>query len=347
MEKIKNRKFVSWFILILVTVLGLVIPLPYYIEAPGSAVQLSELIEVNNKVDDNPGSFMLTTVAIRKATPLTYFTKYLPFHDGVTEKELFGMTASSEEYDNLQKYYMESSINAAIELAYKTANEPYKLTYKGIYVMSVLPESNFSGKLLVGDTVVALDGITFKSSIEFIDYVKNRAPGAKITVTYQRDGQTKTISAPLIEIQQTKMTGLGISLVDHTSIETDIPVSIDSDKIGGPSAGFMFALQIYTQLTHQNLRSGHEIAGTGTILSDGTIGRIGGINKKIVAASKEGATIFFAPDDSIDPTIKKNYPNLQSNYLEALKAAEKIDTKMKIVPVKKFQDAIDYLNQLK
>jgi PDZ domain-containing protein len=344
MKKIKNKPFTIWFVSILVLILGLVVPLPYYIEAPGSAVRLSELIEVDDKKDKNPGSFMLTTVSIRKATPLTYFTKYLPFHEGVTEKELFGMTESSEEYDNLQQYYMQSSINAAIEVAYETAKEPYKLNYKGIYVMSILPNSNFSGKLLVGDIVVALDDQKFESSLEFIDYVKGKNPGQTIAVTYQRDGKTDTISAPLIKIEQTNVPGLGISLVDHTSIETDIPVSINSDDIGGPSAGFMYALQIYTQLTKQDLRDSREIAGTGTISSDGTIGRIGGINKKVVAASKEGATIFFAPDDSIDPVVKKNYPLLQTNYEEALKAAEKIETEMKIIPVKQFQDALDYLN---
>lgn len=344
MKKIKNKQLTIWFVSILVLILGLVVPLPYYIEAPGSAVRLSELIEVNDKKDTNPGSFMLTTVSIRNATPLTYFTKYLPFHEGVTEKELFGMTESSEEYDNLQQYYMQSSINAAIEVAYETANEPYMLDYKGIYVMSILPKSNFSGKLLVGDIVVALDDQKFESSLEFIDYVKGRNPGQTIAVTYQRDGKTDTISAPLIKIEQTNVPGLGISLVDHTSIETDIPVSINSDDIGGPSAGFMYALQIYTQLMKQDLRDSREIAGTGTISSDGTIGRIGGINKKVVAASKEGATIFFAPDDSIDPVVKKNYPLLQTNYEEALKAAEKIETEMKIIPVKQFQDALDYLN---
>lgn len=344
MKKIKNKRFTIWYVSILVLILGLVVPLPYYIEAPGSAVRLSELIEVNDKKDNNPGSFMLTTVAIRKATPLTYFTKYLPFHEGVTEKELFGMTESSEEYDNLQQYYMQNSINAAIEVAYKTAKESYELNYKGIYVMSILPESNLSGKLLVGDTVVALDGQKFENSIQFIDYVKGKNPGQTIDVTYQRDNKTKTITAPLIEIEQTKVPGLGISLVDHTSIETDIPVSINSDDIGGPSAGFMYALQIYTQLTKQNLRNGHEIAGTGTISSDGTIGRIGGIDKKVVAASKEGATIFFAPDDTLNPVVKKNYPLLQTNYEEAIKTAEKIGTKMKIIPVKQFQDALDYLN---
>ncbi len=68
--------------------------------------------------------------------------------------------------------------------------------------------------------------------------------------------------------------------------------------------------------------------------------------KKVVAASKEGASIFFAPDDTIDPVIQANYPDMTSNYQEALKAAKKIDTKMKIVPVKTFQDAIDYLEGL-
>ena len=346
MKKRKSPKRIGWIIALLLVALGFVVPLPYYIEAPGSAVHLSDLIKVDGQKDTNKGSYMLTTVSIRQATPLTYLMKYLPYHEGLTQDELFGTTTSNEEYNNLQKYYMDSSINAAIELAYKTAHKPYTLTYKGIYIMSVLPNSNFEGKLKIGDTVSALDGKTFESSDQFMDYVKQQKVGQKLTVTYQRDGKTETVTAPLTEMKETKLPGLGISLVDHTTIETETPVTVKSDQIGGPSAGFMFALQIYTQLTGNDLRKGHEIAGTGTISSDGTIGRIGGIEKKVVAASKEGATIFFAPDDTIDPIIQKNYPNLQSNYKEAVAAANKLDTKMTVVPVKNFQDAIDYLKKL-
>lgn len=68
-------------------------------------------------------------------------------------------------------------------------------------------------------------------------------------------------------------------------------------------------------------------------------------DKKVVLASKEGATIFFAPDDEIDPAIKKKYPTIKTNYEEAKLAAEKINTKMKIVPIKTFQDAITYLEK--
>lgn len=346
---VMNKKIIKSIsaVLIVVAIFWLLfMPLPYYIESPGSAVHLNELVQVDNEADQETGSYMLTTIAVRRATPLTYLTKFLPFHDGYTEEELFGTTTTSEEYNNLQQFYMTSSINSAVQAAFEVANEPYEFSYNGVYVMSVLENSNFEGLLQVGDTIIALDGNDFKSSQEFIEYVQNQEVNQTIEVTYQRNGEENTISAPLMEMEETKYPGLGISLVDSTSITTEIPVEIDSEGIGGPSAGFMFALQIYTQLVNEDLRGGHEIAGTGTISADGTIGRIGGIEKKVVAADDEGATIFFAPDDEIDPVILENYPNLKSNYEEAVAAAEEIETDMTIVPVKNIQDAIDYLNQL-
>ncbi|WP_035053381.1 SepM family pheromone-processing serine protease [Carnobacterium pleistocenium] len=342
-----KRNHKKLFIVLIIFILtGMFLPIPYYIEGPGSAVQLNELVEVNNEKDQEEGHFMLTTVAIRRATPLTYFMKYMPFHEGLTREELFGTGTSDAEYTNLQNYYMTSSINSAIELAYDTAGKGYQLTYNGVYIMSILEGSNFDGQLAIGDTILSLDGQSFDSSVEFIDYVQQQKVGQTIEVTYERNGEKQTISNKLMEMNETKKAGLGISLVDNTSIKTDIPVAINAGEIGGPSAGFMFALQIYTQLIDKDLREGSEIAGTGTIESDGTIGRIGGIDKKVVAASEEGATFFFAPDDTIDPVIQANYPELTSNYQEALEAAEKIDTEMKIIPVKTFQDAIDYLESL-
>lgn len=338
-------KGISVIIIVLALFWLFFMPLPYYIESPGSAVHLDEMVRVNNQADEEEGSYMLTTVAVRRATPLIYLTKYLPFHDGYTEEELFGTSSNSQEYNTLQQFYMTSSINSAVQAAFEAAEEPYDFTYNGVYVMSVLEQSHFEGLLQPGDTIIALDGQSFESSQAFIDYVTKQEVGQMVEVTYQRDGEENTISAPLMEMEETKYPGLGISLVDNTSIETEIPVKIDSSGIGGPSAGFMFALQIYTQIENQDLRNGHQIAGTGTIQADGTIGRIGGIEKKVVAADDEGASIFFAPDDEIDPVILENYPDLKSNYQEAKAAAEKIDTDMKIIPVKNIRDAIDYLNE--
>lgn len=345
---LKKRWFSKWIILLAVILLclGFLIPIPYYIEGPGAAVSLNQLITVDGKEDQEKGRYMLTTVAIRHATPITYFMKYLPFHEGVTEKELFGTMETSQEYNQLQKYYMISSINGAIQAAYEQAGEQYDLQYNGVYVMSLLEGSQFKDLLQSGDTIIALDGKSFDSSQEFIDYVQQQKEGQKVTVTYQRDDKEQTAAAKLMKMKETGKPGLGISLVDDTTITTDIPVSIDAGSIGGPSAGFMFALQIYTQLTDKQLRNGNDIAGTGTISPDGTIGRIGGIDKKVVAADKEGAQIFFAPDDEIPKEIAKHFPEMKSNYEEAVAVAKKIDTDMTIVPVKHFQDAVDYLEKI-
>ena len=85
------------------------------------------------------------------------------------------------------------------------------------------------------------------------------------------------------------------------------------------------------------------IAGTGSIDRDGNVGDIGGIDKKVVAAAKKGATVFFAPNNPVTEEAKKANPNAKSNYDTALEASQMIKTDMKIVPVKTLQDAIDYL----
>ena len=91
-------------------------------------------------------------------------------------------------------------------------------------------------------------------------------------------------------------------------------------------------------MTGKDLRGGREIAGTGTIEHDGSIGQIGGVDKKVATASKEGAKVFLVPDSG----TKKESSN---NYLGAKAAAKKLKTKMKIVPVKTIQDALDYLEK--
>src|SRR5699024_9823111 len=109
----------------------------YYIEGPGSAENVDPMIHIEGKENDETGTYMLTTVSIRRATPLTYFMDYLPFYDRVTEQELFGTLESHEEYLTLQNYYMQSSIHAALKAAYDASDLPAELTYHGVYVMSV------------------------------------------------------------------------------------------------------------------------------------------------------------------------------------------------------------------
>ena len=75
------------------------------------------------------------------------------------------------------------------------------------------------------------------------------------------------------------------------------PVSINSDGIGGPSAGLAWTLGILNTLGGGNLTGGRIVAATGTIRPDGTVGDVGGVPQKTVAVERAGATaVPRAPD---------------------------------------------------
>jgi PDZ domain-containing protein len=76
------------------------------------------------------------------------------------------------------------------------------------------------------------------------------------------------------------------------------PFQVDlglADIIGGPSGGLMFALGIIDKVGTTDLTKGAQIAGTGTIDPTGKVGVIGGIQLKMIAARRAGATVFLAP----------------------------------------------------
>ena len=99
------------------------------------------------------------------------------------------------------------------------------------------------------------------------------------------------------------------------------PVDIESDNVGGPSAGFMFALGILDAVTDGDLTRGYYIAGTGTIAADGSVGAVGGAAEKALAAELDGAQLFLVPRDDSE---------------EARRWVRKIQ----IMPVDRFDDAI-------
>ena len=90
---------------------------------------------------------------------------------------------------------------------------------------------------------------------------------------------------------------LGVMLQYKFTFPFDVKISLD--KVGGPSAGMMFALGIIDTVTPGDLTGGKHIAGTGTITPDGVVGPIGGIGQKMQGARSGGATMFLAPGSQL------------------------------------------------
>ena len=310
-------------------------PTNYVIDAPGQASPVSSLIKSNKKSSYN--NLYFVTVSERPAVMIDYLTSFLrPYDTRYTKQEVMG-TASTQEYDQMQKYYMETSQNNALYYAAKKAKISYKQKYLGVYVMNILPGSSFKKKLKIGDTVEKIDNHKFTSTKQLMNYVGKLAQNKKIKVTVLRDNKTYTFAGKTMHLSGTKRSGIGIQLVDHTKVVTEPRVKIDAGNIGGPSAGLMFSLECYQIFTHHKLTA-NKVAGTGTIDEEGHVGIIGGVDKKVVAANKQGMKVFFAPTDR-PAGVKKS----ETNYEKAKKTAKKLHSKMKIVPVKNFNDALNYL----
>lgn len=342
------KKLPTWLKILLIFIVVYLFafqPIPYYLESPGQAFGLDQMVEIDEAYAENEGEFYLTTVGIRQATPMTALLSLHPFHSLISEQQLFGQVSDFDAYDTIQKYYMESSGNAAIQVAFEAANYPYELEFNGVYVLQILEQSDFAGELQVGDTVKAVDGQAFETSLDFINYVSQLKVGEEVEITYERSDEIFQATGKLTPLE-TGVAGIGIGLVDNTSLHSNPEVEIHSGGIGGPSAGLMFSLQIYNALIEEDLLGDYKIAGTGTIHLDGTVGRIGGIEKKIVAADEEKVDFFFAPDDEIPAEMKELNPKIQTNYQEAVAAADQIETDMKVIPVKTFEDAINFLEKL-
>lgn len=338
----KFRKYLIWLFIILLLLVGLY-PLPYFVEAPGAAQPTSQFIQVQRHTDHQKGEFLFTTVAVKSGTALNLLlAKILPFQEILPKKAVLGDN-NNQEYERTQRYFMENAGNSAIEVACKKAHVSYHKQYLGIYVMSILPQSHFKKHLRVGDTITQIDHQEFSNAQAFQHYVKTRQPGQKVTLTYKRQGKTRQVTRSLISLNKQHQSGIGITLVDHLRVHSRPAVQIHAGAIGGPSAGLMFALQIYAQLKRQDLTHGQIIAGTGTIDSQGNVGPIGGIDKKVYAAQKQHARIFFAPQEKITRHMKHVHPHYQTNYQLAQRAAQRLHSPMKIVPVTSFTDAINYL----
>ncbi|MGI2327309.1 SepM family pheromone-processing serine protease [Planococcus sp. YIM B11945] len=337
----KNKKLVSLLVVAALAVFLSTYRLDLYITKPGGAYELAPLVQVEGGDEDDEGSLSLMTVSMLTATPTLYV--YAKFQDGykiLPPEQVRSPHESDEEYNIRQLKLMSDSQINALQTAFEKAGKPYEISNAGVFVMNVLEGGAADGILSPGDRIISIDGKKFTTMDEFVGYLTGQKDGQQVELVFERNDRDITETAKLAPLPtEPERIGLGISFVEDKKISTTPEVEIDSEKIGGPSAGLMFTLEILNQLLDEDITKGYDVAGTGTMENGGKVGRIGGIDQKVIAADNDGVEIFFAPDDEAAH-------GAESNYALAKKTAEKIGTDMKVVPVKTVDDALAYLEEL-
>jgi Lon-like protease len=206
----------------------------------------------------------------------------------VPESEIYPPGQSQKQSQQQDTQQMTGSQQIATAAALNQLHIAY-----GTPVVVVQTEAGFPahGVLRAGDVITAVDGKKITGSSSLTGLITARPAGSTLTVTIQRNGQTKQVSVGTRESGGHPVMGIDI----EQEYKFPFTVTFNVDEIGGPSAGMMFALGIIDKLAPLDLAGGKFIAGTGEITAGGQVEAIGGIQQKMVGARNAGATVFLTP----------------------------------------------------
>lgn len=327
----KFKKFLRdnylYLIILVSTYFILTFPIPYVVEAPGGIIDITKKIDIDTKVDTE-GSYNLAYVTEYQGTVFTALLSFV-IPDWDLEKIEPNNVNENQEAIYLRDHLMlEEANQTAILYAYQKAGKKATITNEKMYVTYLDTAADW--QLKVGDELLKAEGKTLQDKDDLSRIIQTKEVGDSISLVVKRDGKEKTLSAKVRREDGEKVLGIIISFLRE--VETDPEITLKFSKSeSGPSAGFMTALTIYQALIDEDLTNGLKIVGTGTIDANGNIGSIGGVTYKLMGAEKANADVFFVPEGD--------------NYQEAKKLKEERNYQIKLVKVKTFDDALQYLEK--
>ena len=308
--------------------LSFVVPIPiFYAYIPGPAPATDGLLEVTDaRTYSSEGSFLMTTVSVD--TQVTFAEMIFSAFDpdkAIVQSEAVTGGGSLRELQREQEQQMRASNRASEQVALAALGFG-KPKGDGARVMATFDDSPASEFLDRGDLIVSVDGQPVDTTCDVGRAIDQHEVGDVVTVTVRRDGERKTFELDTIRNPQDPGAPfLGVAMEDvNYRFTPGVDVNFDTGDIAGPSAGLMFALTLYDQLTPDDLTGGRTIAGTGTIDCDGGVGAIGGVEQKVAGAEEKGAEVFLSP---------------VGNAEAARDAADDIE----VVAISNFSEALDYL----
>lgn len=314
-------------LLVALLVGGSQLPVPYAELGPGPTLDTlgldqsgQEIIQITGREQDKTdGHLNLTTVSVRDRLDLLAAMRgWLdPERAVVPREEIFppGQTQQETDEKNTRDFVTSQNSAELAALAY--------LDLTKVVVSAVGSDSPSYRKLAAKDVITAVQGQRVRDVTDLGKVLRATGPGTVVTVAYERGGRAGT--AQVTTAQGTDESGgtravLGVGVTLASTAPFKVKIALD-DRIGGPSAGLMFALGILEKLGPEDLTGGRFVAGTGQIDVAGTVGPIGGIPLKLIAARKKGATVFLVPAGNCAEAARRPPAGLQLVKVESLGGA--------------------------
>ena len=254
-----------------------------------------DVIQVTGtEVSRSRGQLRMVTVSVHSGMNLLEAIKgWISGEDAVVPRKLIypeDQTEQQVEERNRQEF--EESQTSAETAALKQLGYPVRVT-----VTEVNAGGASSGKLNQGDVIESVDGTPVTSMQKLLELVRAKPAGSTLRIGYAR-GETKATVDVVSKAADDGAPRIGVGIRGVQPHPFQLRIKLD--KIGGPSAGMMFALGIVDKLTPGAMTGGEVVAGTGTIDAAGAVGAIGGIRQKLWGAEDAGADWFLAPASNCD-----------------------------------------------
>ena len=287
------------------------ISVPYAALSPGDAVPVAPLISVAAG-HGHPvrGKILLTDVEVSNDLKLIdYIAAQLDPNDDVVPIGALTCNLPVSEFDLQGTVDMEESQMTAHAVALRQLGYSVPERDVGVTIYVIDPGSPAWRSLHVGDVVTAIDGTPTTNPKALQDAVRAHHPGDVVnlqvgTITAPLPGRTVQVHLSSTVENHRRVAFLGIGdpqancvapMGTQPAYDFPFSVSINSDQIGGPSAGLAWTLGIINSVSGGELTGGRTIAATGTIRPDGSVGDVGGVKQKTVAVERAGARVFFVP----------------------------------------------------
>jgi Lon-like protease len=300
--------------------------LPVVALTPGPAEDVLGRVKVQDgtAVYDSKGKLYLTSVGIDD--DVRFYEALLDLANRDVElrprAELFPDGDSSDEVDRENVQLMDQSKKIAQVVALRELG--HKVEPSGVEVGDVVRGAPADGRLEAGDHILKVDGRDVASIDQVRAAITSHRSGEQVAFLVSRDDTRTSVAVRVAAANGQPRVGVELrELFD----ELPVKVSIETENIGGPSAGLMFALSIIDRLTPADLTGGRRIAGTGELSIDREVLPIGGVAEKLVGARRQGASVFLIPADNCSDVRGR------------------VPAGLRLVPVATLDDALRFLRQ--
>ena len=333
-------------------------PTPYAL-VPASAEPVNDRVVFGDVPDDverfdTDSSFYFVTVTAPSQSVLSWVAgRNDPAVSFLTEEDKFGSRTPTQRREiNLQAMRtaeQEAQFLALTTLGYDAEIVPGEVIVQEVLCLEVAddgtcalfpPSAEF---IEAADTVLEADGVALDSVADLSAVLSDKQPGDTVDLLIDRP----EVGELTVEIELTSSpedpdrTIVGFRPFDTQVVTLPFEVDIETNQIGGPSAGLAFTLALIDELSPGALTGGRNIAVTGTVDLEGNVGAIGGLPQKVSAVHQNGVDVFIVP---------ASQPELQSPEPGEPDERQRLDDagkgQVQIIPVATLDEALAALVEL-